>query len=84
MSIEKIEIGIEIQFSDMKIIEIEVNFVYRNITSRNCHLCRCSSAKSPSTHHLSLATLASGLTTASLWQLTSTRLPLAAALFYAS
>jgi hypothetical protein len=30
-SIEKMEIGIE--FSDMKIIEIEVTFVYRNITT---------------------------------------------------
>jgi hypothetical protein len=33
MSIEKMKIGIEIKFSDMKIIEIEVNFVYRNITN---------------------------------------------------
>jgi hypothetical protein len=32
MSIEKIEIGIEIEFSDTKIIEIEITFVYRNIT----------------------------------------------------
>jgi hypothetical protein len=38
MSIEKIEIGIEIEFSDMKIIEIDIEiiFVYRNITSENC------------------------------------------------
>jgi hypothetical protein len=32
LSIEKIEIGIEIEFSDMKIIEIEVPSVYRYIT----------------------------------------------------
>jgi hypothetical protein len=31
-SIEKIDIGIEIEFSDMKIIEIDITFVYRNIT----------------------------------------------------
>jgi hypothetical protein len=34
MSIEKIEIGIEIEFSDMKIIkiDIEITFAYRSIT----------------------------------------------------
>jgi hypothetical protein len=36
MNIEKIEI----EFSDTKIIEIEITFVYRNITSNHAVSCR--------------------------------------------